>query len=76
VRVFISKEQTKETDEGVGSLFLSGLQNSVGGNEVWTLFVIAELLSETQGGVSKGDTLPPPTPPVSTGGRQSTFETP
>jgi hypothetical protein len=33
VRVFIYKEQTKETDEGVGSLFLSGLQNSVvGGN--------------------------------------------
>jgi hypothetical protein len=35
-------------------LFLSGLQNSVGGNEVRTLFVIAELLSETQGDVSKG----------------------
>jgi hypothetical protein len=46
--VFISKEQTKETDDGVDSLFLSGLQNSVGGNEVRTLFVIAELLSETQ----------------------------
>jgi hypothetical protein len=48
LRVFISKEQTKENDDGIGSLFLSGLQNSVGGNEVWTLFVIAELLSETQ----------------------------
>jgi hypothetical protein len=47
-RVFISKEQTKENDENVGSLFLSGLQNFVGGNEVWTLFVIAGLLSETQ----------------------------
>jgi hypothetical protein len=30
---FISKKQTKETDENVGSLFLSGLQNFVvGGN--------------------------------------------
>jgi hypothetical protein len=52
--VFISEEQTKETDENVGSLFLSGLQNFVIGNEVWTLFVIAELLSETQGAVLKG----------------------
>jgi hypothetical protein len=30
--VFISGEQTKETDENVGSLFLSGLQNFAGGS--------------------------------------------
>jgi hypothetical protein len=29
LRVFISGEQTKETDENVGSLFLSGLQSFV-----------------------------------------------
>jgi hypothetical protein len=48
LRVLISEEQTKGNDEKVGSLFLSGLQNFIGGNEVWTFFVIAELLSETQ----------------------------
>jgi hypothetical protein len=32
--VVISGEQTKETDENVGYLFLSGLQNFVGGNGV------------------------------------------
>jgi hypothetical protein len=37
LQVFISGEQTKETDGNIGSLF----------------FVIAELLSETQGAVSK-----------------------
>jgi hypothetical protein len=34
VVVFISEEQTKETDEKIGSLFLSGLQNFAGGNGV------------------------------------------
>jgi hypothetical protein len=48
LRVLISKKQTKETDEKVCYLFLSGLQNLIGGNGVKTLFVIAELLSETQ----------------------------
>jgi hypothetical protein len=51
--VFVSEEQTKENDENAGSLFLSGLQNFVGGNEAKTLFVIAELLSETQEGCFK-----------------------
>jgi hypothetical protein len=55
--VFISEEQTKENDENVGYLFLSGLQNFVIGNEVKTLFVIAELLSKTQGAISKASIL-------------------
>jgi hypothetical protein len=49
LRVFISDEQTKETDEKVGYLFLSELQNFIGGgNRFVTESIYGMTLCERQ----------------------------